>query len=267
MKKLIYLIPVFLILFNCRKSHRDEDKDLTAAEDYGRMEIAYNNVFMIVDEAAKATQGIRAGGSLITCATITSDTLSNPKTMDIDFGTVNCVGADGRNRRGKIHVALSGNYMDSLTVATITFQNYYTNDYLLAGTQTITNRGRNSSGNYYYSIAVSNGLLTEPTNAWYITYNASRAFEWIAGSSTLTATDDIYSITGSMSGVGRKGNSFSGTISSALRFETTCGTIVSGNLDLTPNNLNARQLDFGSGTCDNSVQVTVNGFAFDISLQ
>ena len=267
MKRLFILIPFLLLIMDCRKSHRDEDKDLTAAEDYGRMELAYNNVFLIVDEAAKATQGIRAAGSLITCATITSDTLSSPKTMVIDFGSTNCTGADGRNRRGKILVSLTGKYLDSLTVATITFQDYYVNDYLLAGSSTITNKGRNTAGNYSYKVAVNNGLLTEPLNTWYINYNASRTFEWIAGSSTLTVTDDIYSISGSMSGAGRKGNSFSAVITSALRLENACGTIVSGALDLTPSNLNTRLLDFGAGSCDNSMHVTVNGFGFDVTLQ
>jgi len=265
-KHLFYFLLIVFIA-SCGKGDRDEDQSVTETTDNSLAEFAFNDVFAVTSEAALVTQGIRATSQTLACATISADTTVNPMILLVDFGTVNCTGADGRNRRGKIFATFTGKYRDSLTVITITPQDYYLNDYKVEGTKTVTNKGHNSSGNLWYTVVVQNAKITEPGGTWNVTWNSSRVREWIAGESTVTDfTDDVYLITGSANGVNRRGNSFTADITTALRVELSCNWIVSGTMTITPDNLNPRYVDFGSGSCDNDATVTVNGNVYDIEM-
>ena len=132
--------------------------------------------------------------------------------------------------------------------------------------KTITNMGRNANNNLHYSISVQNASVTSPQNKT-ITWQSSRDREWIAGESTLLdPTDDVYLITGSASGTGSAGNSFTVTITEALRVALNCKWITAGKLTLQPQNLSARYIDYGTGACDNDATVTVNGSTYNVEL-
>lgn len=267
MKKLFISFLIAAVCISCGKGDRDEDQTVTETTDNSLAEIAFNDVFAVINEASLITQGIRSTSITLSCATVSADTTVNPMILLVDFGAVNCMGSDGRNRRGKIFATFTGKYRDSLTIITITPQDYYLNDYKIEGTKTITNKGHNGSGNLWYTVIVQNAKITEPGGLWTITWNSSRVREWITGESTVTDfTDDVYLITGSANGVNRRGNSFNADITTALRVELTCNWIVSGAMTITPSNLNPRYVDFGSGTCDSDITVTVNGYVYNIVM-
>jgi hypothetical protein len=259
LKTLSILTVAVVLIAGCRRSDRDQDESTTASTDHTTAEALFNDVFAQVDEAAKNEVGIRS-------ATITADTTANPKTLTIDFGPTNCTGSDGRTRRGMIVATFTGYYRDSNTVVTITPVDYYVNDYKVEGTKTVTNKGTNTSGNLWYAIEVENAVITNPANSWTISWESSRTREWIAGEATATVWDDVYLIDGTASGVGRSGNSFEVEITTDLRVEIGCRWIVSGDLEVRPQNLTTRYVDYGSGTCDNDAVVTVNGHSFDIEM-
>lgn len=266
MKKLSFYAFLIILATACGKADRDEDQSVYESTDNALAELAFNDLFAIANEASLTTQGIRST-NLPSCAMVTADTTANPMILLIDFGTVNCVCPDLRTRRGKIFCTFTGKYRDSLTVITITPQDYYLDDYKIEGTKTITNKGHNSSGNLWYTVNVQNAKITEPGGTWNVTWNSSRVREWIAGESTLTTfTDDVYLITGTANGVNRRGNAFSATITDALRIELICSWIVSGKMTISPDNLNPRYVDFGSGACDNDATVTVNGYVYNIEM-
>jgi multimeric flavodoxin WrbA len=268
MKKLF--LPVLgacLFLASCGKADRDEDTTINETKDNNIAEIAFKDLANIMEEAASTSNALRAADGILSCATITYDTLSSPMTLMIDFGTSNCLGSDGRNRRGVIYCTFTGKYRDSSTVIVITPQNYFLNDYKIEGTKTITNNGRDIYGILNYSVVIQNGVITEPGSAWNITYNSTRNRAWIEGDTSVTINDDVYLITGTANGVGRNGNTFDVTITTALRIQLNCAYIVSGNMTVQPANLAPRYVDFGTGTCDNAATVTVNGYTFSLTLQ
>ena len=258
MKQLAYLSLIALALVACRKNEADSpvDRDYTAAVDNNRAEAYFNDALAQSDAANK-------DGELPCAVSITFDTTATPRTMLIDFGTSNCLGNDGRNRRGRLLVTYTGPYRAPGTVITITPQDYYVNDHHVQGSKVVTNVGTNGDGQPYFTVNV-NGTVTAPDGSWTSTHSYQRTRTWIAGSSTLALLDDVYLISGGGSGVNRNGIPFSMLITTPLRVEIGCPHIVSGVMQITPGSLGVRTVDFGNGACDDQATVTVNGITFNI---
>ena len=201
---------------------------------------------------------------LSACATVTIDSVATPHTITVDFGASNCLCSDGRYRRGQINISYSGHYRDAGSTHTITFTNYYVNDNKIMGTKTVLNNGRNTAGNLTYSITVNGSI--EKSSGGTITWNSNRTREWIVGESTPAWNDDVYLITGSASGTSAGGTSFTLNITSALRKEIGCRHFVSGSFALTPSGKAVRYVDYGTGACDNTATVTINGNTYNITL-
>lgn len=266
MKKIFVFLLITTTIISCRRSVRDNDNDTRAAQDFALADIASNDIWSLVKEVMETEPGLRASSLNLGCATVTVDTLAFPMTVSIDFGTSNCLGGDGRNRRGIINATFTGKYRDSLSVITITTNNYYLNDYKIEGTKVVTNKGHNSDGNLWFTVVVSNAIITEPAGTWNIRFNSTRNRYWVAGESTAVLSDDEYDITGTMDGYSRTGNHFTASTTSALRIKLSCAWIVSGIIVVQPDNVAPRTIDFGTGNCDNDAKVTVNGYEFNVEM-
>jgi hypothetical protein len=276
LKTCLIIAASALMLTGCKKD--EEDNDTSASSDNAFAEATYNDVTNISDEAgvSGSLSNYRTGpaaddGILTSCATITFDSVntSDQDTIHINFGTTNCTGNDGRNRRGEILVYYSGHYRDSASTHTITFNNYYVNDNQVLGTKTVTNQGHNAQGHLVYSINI-NGQINLANNAGTITWVSQRQREWTQGESTAYWNDDVYSITGSASGTGSDGHTFTATITSPLIRNMAIGCrrhFVQGTFDLTPDSRPTRTVDFGSGACDDVATVTINNHTYTIHLR
>jgi hypothetical protein len=263
---------VAVFFTSCRRDKDEKDMDTSSASDNALAEGTYNDVNNIADQAANGSLSTYMvpfhsdeKSMMSACATITNDTSVNPHLLTIDFGSSNCMCADGRNRRGVINVSYNGMYRDSASTHTITFTNYYVNDNQVLGSKTVTNMGHNGSGNLYYNISV-NGQIIKAGGGGTINWTSARTREWIAGESTLPWMDDVYLITGSANGTNAAGNSFSVNITSPLRKELGCRHFTSGKLSLTPSGKPTRYVDFGTGACDDQATVTINGNVYNITL-
>lgn len=262
------LLALLTFSSSCRKER--DDNDLAVSRDNALAESSFNELKNIADEAYSGNMVIYRAPQdtlIFGCATVIRDTTANPKTITVDFGSVNCACNDGKNRRGKVIVSYTGAYRDPGTVITHTTNQYFVNDNQVIGTKTVTNEGRNGSNNLWYSIVV-NGQVIKANNGGTITWNSTRQREWIAGESTLLNwLDDVYLITGTANGIAATGETFTATITSPLRKELSCYHFVSGTLKVEPANHAERIIDWGSGTCDNTATVTINGNTYTISLQ
>jgi hypothetical protein len=231
-----------------------------------------NDVMNIADNAAKTgSAGFRTSEAtevfdgLSQCATVTHDSISNPKSLVIDFGPTNCLCADGRYRRGKILVTYTGRYFETGSVKTMTFEEFYRNDNNLKGTRTITNNGLDANGRMNWTVNEQNMIITK-SNGKVVTRNSVRTRTMIAGYDTPTWTDDVYEITGSASGVNGNGISYTANITKALRRALSCRWIDSGTIEITPEGKATRTVDFGSGTCDDQATVSVRNRSRNITL-
>lgn len=278
MKRSIPCLLALLIAFSitsCKKdsdSLNGQDGNLESAENNSMAESYYNDVTTLVDVAAYngASMSFRTTeeqSPLSGCVTVTVDTVSAPRKITIDFGTSNCLCVDGRNRRGKIFATYSGRYKDSNTVTGITFDNYFVNDNQVKGTKTVTNKGRNASGNLVYQVEV-NGQLVKANGKGTITWISARQREWMAGAATpLNILDDVYGITGTANGTNASGKAYAINITQALVRKMNCRWFESGILTVIPEAAPAVILNYGETGCDANAVVTINNKDYDILLQ
>jgi hypothetical protein len=199
------------------------------------------------------------------CLTTTLDWQSSPMKLTLNFGTTNCLCADGKYRRGKMFVTFNGRLRDSLTTVTMTFENYFVNDNQIIGVRSITNKGHNNSGHLNFDI-YTNGSIVLANNGGTITYLSTHNREWTQGENTLVVGDDVYTFRGSASGTTTAGQAYTIAITTPLVWKMSCTHFVSGVFELTPVGEPKRVIDYGFGECDNLATVSVLGYSFQITL-
>ncbi|MEP7169733.1 MAG: PKD domain-containing protein, partial [Bacteroidota bacterium] len=233
----------------------EPDTELTSSRNYVLAESVFANVFTIIEEAASGC----GSGILNSCSTITNDTISAPHILTINFGSSNCTGADQKSRRGKIIVSYTGHFNDSAGVHQVSFINFYESNHRITGSISRTNNGHNSSSHLNYSLSFSTKLFLANSSDSII-WNAQRTIEWTQGESTYSfCQDDIYKITGTTSGIIFRGKSFSAIITTAVQKQILCAPVTIGKINLTPSGKTIRTIDFGNGSCDFTVAVSLNG--------
>jgi hypothetical protein len=259
-------------LSSCRKDQLDNDTN--AAKYESSVELYFNETNDIADQVAKTgSTGLRlaeADGLLSDCATITYDTSSmvsanNPDTLVIDFGS-GCVGNDGKTRAGKLIVSKTGPYFATGTVIVITPDAYTVNGNLLAGYRRLTNAGNNDQGQPVFNVEM-NANLTLASNGGVVTWTANRVRTWLEGFNTPGIfADDVLSITGTSNGTKVNGDSWTSVINTPLTFKRVCRQFVSGTRTVSPENRPERLIDYGTGACDNTATVTINGNVYTITV-
>jgi hypothetical protein len=135
----------------------------------------------------------------------------------------------------------------------------------------VTNMGYNDDDNMYWAIEIES-VITIPaenadTDGVSFSWNSSRMREWIEGDNTYIRWDDVYLITGTSEGVRPSGLTWTKEIITPLRRELTCRFLVSGSIEIAPEDKPVRLLDYGNGDCDNIATVTVNGQTYTIYLR
>lgn len=203
-----------------------------------------------------------------------------PKTITIDFGSENVTGADGNKRRGIMIVEAKNFPGIEGAEYTITFSDYYHNDYKVEGTQTIKNMGLNSNQNPEYQCSVVDGVITSPDDdIFYFEQQTTR--EWIEGHDThfvLTGKaedlcDDRYEITGQHSGISSTGYSYNISTKEALVVSVCCRWVEDGILtvNMEDNDLSC-EIDFKpeddmGDSCNDQALFTIFGISIPINMK
>ncbi len=232
--------------------------------------IAYSNGMSSIGQKTEGPGGVFGNITLPACATVTIDTISNPKSITVDFGSSPCLCDQWDNlyRQGVIKATWTGAYRDPGTVITIVTTNFYRG---IATDQmdkydvnrTVTNMGPNANGNLQFHIVttINVSYFDGTTSNW----SADKMREWIQGESTKDISDDVFVITGSVSGTNRNGIPVSATITTPLT-KNACTWFVSGVVEITRGTMPTITLDYGNGNCDNLATITVNGHTKTITL-
>ena len=273
MKKIVLIsLGISLVLSACGKFRYDKDQ---SAEVNRKVESAFDEMTNISDQAITGNMVYyKNGGVIVThpgdkpvqlktaCnVIITIDTTGSVKTVTVDYGSSNCDCNDGKTRRGKIVTAFTGPYHAQGTIITHTPVDYYVNDIKIEGTKTVENMGLNTTGQPYFNVQID-GVATLTTGET-MTYTSTRVRTWTAGFNTLlNRFDDEYDITGTASGVFSSGGSYTANITAPVHIKVGCGFPVSGTVEITPQSHPVRVLDYGTGTCDATFTVTVNGHTY-----
>lgn len=266
---------------SCFKEKRDIDYQLLS-EELSLSENLSSDAFQVVDNESRngeysATVG-KTGvyswtSSMDTCATVTLNTSGGnfPMTLTVDFGT-GCT-AYGRTRKGIVQGVFTGPYTTSGSSVTVTFNNYYVDGYKIEGTKTITNSGRNGSGNLEFTVEDVNGVITKPNGAQF-TWESTRVHEWTEGEGTWLWLDDVYSVSGNASGEASDGTpySFRNQGGDPLIKAVVCPYVSDGTVIYNVDGDDIATIDYGTsyvsdGFCDAVVTVTFQGKDYIIAVQ
>lgn len=265
-----FLVAAF-ILGACGKK-KFEAKNLSATEDMALAENLFSDSYKQVAGAGQATSdSLKSYNDLMAgCGTLSItpfDTTTWPKTVTLDFGNANCVGNDGRTRRGKIVSSFTHWFTSPGTVVTINFNNYFVNDHQVLGTQTITNNGFNAENHLTYTVSFPNCQIIKPLNGGTILWSTTRVHEWSEGQNTFLPFDDVWDVTGTANGTSAQGITFSLNIVQDLNVKYGCRWIRSGILDLDIDGLSTISVNYGNGACDANATATYEGTDYPFVMQ
>jgi hypothetical protein len=251
-----------LMIASCGKWR--ERRDMTTSKDHSLIEGLMDDMYKIADNVASATPGIKI--LEFGCVdTLVIDTTSNPRSIMVDFGQDNCVGNDGRVRKGQLHISFTGRYRTPGTTITIVPSDFSIDGYNIYGNKTITHEGLNDAGLPYFSVSVE-AQIVAPNNEWTTSWSSTRTRTWVEGyESLLNPNDDVYHITGAGSGVNRNGIAFTMNIDESLVAKINCPWIVQGVMTLTPEEGAEKVINWGNGDCNNGLTVTVGNNDFEIN--
>ena len=197
---------------------------------------------------------------------------ADTRILTIDFGE-GCVGPYGRQRRGKLIVSYSeeGNYYTA--DRTITFDNYFVNGNQITGELSVEKAVINEEGFYENNYTVNYTILFNGGNTF--TLNGSRRREWIAGVLDGDFSNNVFRITGGLTGISTRGVSWSHQIIEPLIADFNCRS--EGNFLYThgikeisySNNrrTRTRTVDYGDGTCDRSYTIAINNDVITITAE
>lgn len=259
MKNLFPLIAFAALAFACNKKQSlNESADM--AQQNAVAESNNNEITIMVDQAAKGEASFTTFDA--DCITLSYDTTGNARVITIDFGTENCLCADGKNRRGKLLVSFEGEYNAVGNEVTTTTEDYYVNDNQVEGT-----RIASFSSTDVYTID-ADFEITMADGSGTATWESSRVRTQTEGQTTpFVLTDNVYEITGSASGLTADGKDYELTIDQALEIQLNCFNIKTGILKLSSSQLKEDAfIDYGDGECDNKATLTYGNKTKEITL-
>ncbi len=222
------------------------------------------------DVSGRADGTISVSDDRFKCATVTlvkatDNSLTSPHgTITIDFGT-GCTGPNGKVRKGKIIVEYKGRrFLPNSRIIT-TFSGYSVDGIAIEGTRTLTNTSASETAAISFSI-VEDGMKVTYPDGTFATRTANRVRTW---NRTANPLEDSWTVSGSASGANRKGKTYTMTITKDLVYKRSCAITnkvfipVQGTKELTVDSKKVT-LDYGTGTCDNIVTITINGKSNDV---
>jgi hypothetical protein len=249
-----------LALYSCKKETVAPPKTVSTqkpdpSEVLGSIDDAYGTISSTISDVMSGNLTPKKENSsslLSSCATVTQDTFSSPKTVVLDFGT-GCVSSDGKMRSGKISASYTGDKMSTVgTEVFATFDHYKVDDKELNGNYHIHNIGSNTNSNIVVTLDIDATRSFQSTGET-LTATAHIEYEWIAGQLTSTHSDDQVSITGHVGGT-ENGTNFTLDIDNSdplLNAVKPCtDSYVQGKFTLISGANPAETYDFGTGTCD-----------------
>jgi len=207
------------------------------------------------------------------CRTVTFDTSKTvyPHVRTIDYGS-GCTGEDGITRKGKritTFYASDSTAAPGTMVTQTTFENYYVGDINITGTVTVYIDSSSTADTLKLKM-VANRTLTS-SDGDLRTINGATYWKMIAGNNTTTRHDNVWQITGSLSGNetldGATQITWTSLIDAAnpVIKPVVCDHRTQGAMDIQLNITTGgnatftEHLDYGNGACDNAATLSING--------
>jgi hypothetical protein len=282
----LLIVSAFALVLSCK----DETERLTASDTQDISEEAVtDSYFQDMDDMASVAietpsdtdygQGrakttfeindsrFKCTGSPITLTIekASGSTVEHPQgVITVDYGTTGCTDANGNIRKGKLIFTYNGRRFEYGSTVITTPENYSVNDILLEGTRTLTNITGSTDLTPKFNAILVGGKATFPDNAQ-ATRNSNITWQWVKSQ---TASENYLLIdqASTANGTTRGGRTYNVSLVKALKFKRFCGIAVEGIKKYIINGSKEVTIDYGDGTCDKSVTITVNGVTREVKV-
>jgi hypothetical protein len=257
----IFVSAMAVTLSSCKK--QEPDTETQSAVDNNICETEFTKSMSTINGFAIKEQGVK--DMMTACPMIiAADTVATPgwpRTFEIDYGTGCTDSIDGKTRKGQVYVTVSNRWHVVGSYIKVMLVNYSVNGLTYAcDSIKITH-----SAAYAFHNQVFKGKCTSAD--WQLAWESDRTFTQTQGMTTpLVPYDDVFTLTGSASGTNRNSKNYTVNITSPITKRASCSWIESGRMDITPDGLAARTVDFGNGNCDNQATLTINGNTFTFTM-
>ena len=215
-------------------------------------------------EVPSAGRGVNSRDESISCAEISHD--EENQIIEVTFdGT--CIGPRGHIKSGKIIITYNDARYVPGAFRRVEFEDFYFDSVQVEGVRTVTNVSETTEDAPMFNITLVGGKITFADGSS-ISRDSDHTRTWERAANPV---NDQITLTGSASGSRRDGTTYTSEITTPLVFKRACRAsgssriAVSGVKEITWND-NLVVTDFGDGTCDRLVSVTVNGETREIQL-
>lgn len=275
---IVFISSSLFFVISCKKKTNEVDSETQSVVDNSICEQEFMQIQPTTNNLAIQTKGTSAKklmeGFAITagCDTLTFlggdstyTNLSNPPRWEFNFGTCAAANHDGITRSGKIFVTFKGRPKKDSSTTIIKMQNYKVNNNITYSCDSIviTTRPQTSTTKTFI-VDVVNGMCSGAS--WNIKYKTHKTITINNNSTPFIFADDYTSINGTTEGTSRTGKNFSVVVNNTTKYNN-CKYIVSGSMELTPEGLSTRTVDYGNGTCDDDATFNVNGQTIAFKLK
>lgn len=259
---IIFFLALGVIAFTgCRNSDRDKDTDVKIARSYALSEQYFNDpffwVFKLMINPNLTQNNLIYLDSVENCIT---NSIGIKKTGNITEVTIlfnstqSC--NDNRVRKGEVKAKIWGDFKQENSTAKITTRYFFINDIQVDITDSLHNLGRDSDSNLVFSSRVRNGILQSDT--LYVEWDANHTWTWSIGESNRQYSNDELTGIGLVKSLSYTGNTYTAEIIEPLKMDLGCYWITEGVVNMQPENILPRDLNFGSNAfCNNEVDVRI----------
>ncbi|MEZ4851386.1 MAG: hypothetical protein R3B93_22785 [Bacteroidia bacterium] len=272
-KSLFALAITALFISGCEVLNFDLEKntEVVSATDHVFMQSEFTTLTNTFDLMAQSVNSLNPGedieGVLGICSVTKVEVSLSGTIMNMDFGT-GCKCVDGKFRSGMIKATFDKDWNTDGVTMTLTSENYKvtsTEDITYEADFTATiMRTDIQSDKPVYDIKVEDASYVSDNGT--ITWKSERQVVWVEGAGDLDPTNEVYEITEQSEGVASNEVPFTVKIDTPLRLEASCEYITAGTITMTPEGRKDRVMDYGDGTCDNLVKVSIGSFGAEIKL-
>ena len=256
----IILVSILVLTFNSCKKEKP-DTETQSAVDNNICESEFTAIMPNVNSFGIRENGVKS--MLPACPAITIDSSKGwPRILTIDYAAGCTDSIDGKTRKGQVICKFYSRWNTIPSKVTVTLQNYYVNNINYTADSITISR---DAVNRFTNIIHKGKCIS---SAWTLEWASKRSTTQTAGISTPSnPNDDVFEFTGNAEGRDRNGLAYTLVIATPIVKRSSCQWIESGKLDLTPNGLATRSVNFGTGTCDNKATLIIDGNSFDFTLQ
>lgn len=265
---------------SCKKAKLN--REITTSQDLARTQYIWND---ILRQAAGAIEigVVDTNLKWNRCASILRDTLGNPFPISftLNFGLSNCIDSDGRRRKGRLICELDQDWQERGATVKVSSDGYHINNHEISGSAILTNLGNNDSGFPFFESVISNVVITSdarPSTTWealqsivHIEGAETRFFTFDSASNGIYGSsaqlDDVFMISEISSGINSDGRSYSAESTDDLRLDLNCRYITGGIIDLEPEFLTPRIIEYGNGNCDDQGLISIGDKEYTLDIE